>query len=261
MNLLKIAIAGVLPVALIGCGGSSSRSGDVSAPVASSKAGVSESRSEPVAPLPFNASGLLAGTANPSLPEGEQGKVSVVQVGPLSEQGGAASLPIAFRNNTAEGISHIDWTGTARSSGSIVATGSSQGTIPAQVKPGEIGLAFIYFGNGSPPLPADAQYEFTVNTSKLDQDSYNTAPLKVTEANLRGDAVVGAARNQTGESVEGPFSVSVYCFEGDKLLGEHGAYAEQNGPAAADAQVTFSASLYGSQCPTFAVGVGGYFSQ
>ena len=46
----------------------------------------------------------------------------------------------------------LDWSGTARSAGSIVATDSSQGTIPAQVKPGEIGLAFIYF-DGTRALP------------------------------------------------------------------------------------------------------------
>ena len=56
--------------------------------------------------------------------------MSVVQIGPLVEDGiGSATLPFAFRNNTSEGISHVDWTGTARSGGSIVATGSSQGTI------------------------------------------------------------------------------------------------------------------------------------
>lgn len=232
----------------------------MSAPVESGQSTASSTPTEPVAPLAFNASGLLAGTAIPNLPEGEDGKVSVVQIGPLKEQGGAATLPFAFRNNTSEGISHVDWTGTARSGGSIVATGSSQGTIPAQVKPGEIGLAFIYFAHGSTPPPADAQYEFTVNTSELDQDAYNTAPLKVTEANASGDAIVGAAVNQTGESVEGPFAVSVYCFDGDQLLGKHGAFAEQDGPAAPDGQVTFSASLYGADCPTFTVGVGGYFA-
>lgn len=261
VNLLKGAGVGALLLVLVGCGGSSGRSGDVSAPVESSMAGATATQSGPVAPLPFNASGLLAGTAAPNFPEGERGKVSVVHVGALDEHmSGSAKLPFAFRNNTSEGISHIGWTGTARSGGSIVATGSSQGTIPAQVKPGEIGLAFIYFAHGSAMPSADAEYEFTVNTSELNQDSYNTAPLKVTEANSSGDAIVGAAVNQTGESVEGPFAVDAYCFDGDKLLGEYGDFAEQDGPAPADGQVTFSASLYGADCPTFAVGVGGYFA-
>lgn len=188
--------------------------------------------------------------------------MSVVQIGPLdANASGSATLPFAFRNNTSEGISHIDWSGTARSAGAIVATGSSQGTIPAQVKPGEVGLAFIFFGNGAKAPPPDAQYQFTVKTSKADQDAFNTAPLKVTEANSSGDAIVGAAVNQTGESVEGPFAVSVYCFDGDKVLGKQGAFAEQDGPVATNEQVTFTASLNGANCPTFTVGVDGYFSK
>jgi hypothetical protein len=212
--------------------------------------------------LPFNASGLLAGTAGPNLPDGKPGTVSVVQIGPQLEDGaGAAKLLFAFRNNTGEGISHADWIGTARSGGSIVATGSSQGTIPAQVQPGEIGLAFIYFASGAKRPPAGAEYEFTVDTSPADQNAYNTAPLKVTEANTSGDAIVGAAANSTAESVEGPFSVSVYCFDGDKLLSEHSTFAEQDGPVEANGQVTFSDNLYGAKCPTFTVGVAGYFAE
>lgn len=261
MSLLKTAAAGALLFIVVACGGSD-RTGDIPAPAEPSAGKTSAAPEKPVDALPFNASGLLAGTANPSFPGGEPQKVSVVHIGALdADMSGSAKLPFAFRNNTSEGISHVDWTGTARSASSIVATGSSQGTIPAQVKPGEVGLAFIYFGNGSKLPPANAEYEFTVNTTAADQDFYNTAPLKVTEANVSGDGVVGAAVNHTGESVEGPFSVSLYCLDGDKLLGEYGAFAEQQGPVAADGQVTFTASLYGATCPAFAVGVGGYFAE
>jgi hypothetical protein len=60
--------------------------------------------------------------------------------------------------------------------------------------------------------------------------------------------------------VSGAYSVSVYCFGGDKLLRQHGTFAEQQGPVAAGGQVTFSANLYGATCPTFAVGVDGWFA-
>lgn len=76
-----------------------------------------------VEPLPFNASGLLAGNAQPTFPDGDPGEVSVVQIGPLDLSQGI--LLFAFRNNTAEGISHVDWSATARSDGAIVSTGSS----------------------------------------------------------------------------------------------------------------------------------------
>jgi hypothetical protein len=79
---------------------------------------------------------------------------------PNEHVSGSAKLPFAFRNNTNEGVSHVDWTGTARSGGSIVATGSSQGTIPAQVKPGEVGLAFIFFDGTAKLPPADVEYAF-----------------------------------------------------------------------------------------------------
>jgi hypothetical protein len=253
---VRTALASVLVLVLAACG--SDRSSDALKP---SSGGATDAPPTAVKSLPFNASGLLAGTAVPNLPDGESGKVSVVQVGPLVEAGGSAKLPIAFRNNTGAGVSHIDWAGTARSGGSIVATGSSQGTIPAQVKPGEVGLAFIFFDGQSKLPPADAQYQFTVKTSPANQNGYNTAPLGVTEANLSGNAIVGAAVNRTGKSVEGPFAVSVYCFDGDKLLSQQGAFAEQQGPVAADGQVTFSADLYGANCPTFTVGVDGYFAE
>lgn len=99
------------------------------------------------------------------LAKGDADKVAVVQIGPLQKESG--TLIFAFRNNTSDGISHVDWTATARSGGAIVATGSSQGTIPAQVKPGETGLAYIYFDN-SAAIPDDVEYEFTVSTIPID---------------------------------------------------------------------------------------------
>ena len=210
-----------------------------------------------VEPLPFNASGYLGGTAQPNLDAGEAGEVSVVQIGPLDAASG--TLIFAFRNNTSESISHVDWTGTARSGGSIVATGSSQGTTPAQLQPGEAGLSYIFFDNAE-AIPADAEYEFQVSTSAADTSSYNTAPLTVTEANASGDSIVGSATNETGAEATGPYSVEVYCFEGDALLSSMITFAEQSGEVADGGIVTFSANLFGDSCPTFAVGVSGYFS-
>ncbi|WP_111721528.1 hypothetical protein [Homoserinimonas sp. OAct 916] len=209
--------------------------------------------------LPFNASGLLGGTAQPTFPDGEQGEVSVVQVGPLAKPGLGATLLFAFRNNTSEGISHVDWSATVRSDGAIVSTGSSQGTVPDQVQSGEVGLAYIYFSNGE-IIPGGAEYEFTVNTSPVNTQSYNTAPFKVTEANISGDAIVGSALNETGAESAAPYSVSVYCFDGDNLLSQFRTYTEQDGPIKDGGSVTFTADLYGQECPSFVVGVGGYFS-
>jgi hypothetical protein len=209
--------------------------------------------------LPFNAGGLLGGKARPNFADGEPDEVSVVQIGPLDKPGLGASLLFAFRNNTSEAISHVDWTTTARSGGSIISTGSSQGTTPSQVQPGEAGLAYIYFENGE-TIPDDAEYEFTVSTSPADTSPYNTAPFKVTEANLSGDAIVGSATNETRAEATGPYSVNVYCFDGDNIASQFMTFAEQDGEIADGGTVTFTARLYGPQCPTFALGVSGYFS-
>lgn len=99
---------------------------------------------------PFNSGGFLGSNANPTLPAGDSGKVSVVSQGPLKPDGvGGGSLLFAFRNNTTKAVSHVDFTGTATASGNLVASGQSQGTIPAQVQPGEAGFAFIYFSDVS----------------------------------------------------------------------------------------------------------------
>lgn len=209
------------------------------------------------APQPFNASALLAGTANPNLPVGDPGEVSVVQIGPVDKAGNGGKLPFAFRNNTAAGISHVDWSATARSGGKIAASGKSQGTVPAQIPPGEVGFGYIWF-DGSVP-PADAEYTFKAQTTPISKDGYNTAALKVTEANASGSAIVGSAVNTNGTKVEGPFSTSVYCFEGDRLLGTHRGFAEPGDVAKPDGDVTFSVTLYNANCPTFTVGVSGFF--
>jgi hypothetical protein len=232
--------------------GAQSASGEPTAEQSASGDGTAQ-----VQPLPFNASGLLGGNAKPKFPDGEPGKVSVVQIGPLEKDSG--TLLFAFRNNTGDGISHVDWTGTATSGGKIVATGSSQGGIPAQVQSGEVGLAYIYFDNAK-SIPKDAKYEFTVETTPVDASSYNTAPIKVTQANLAGGSIVGGATNETGAEVQGPYSVLVYCFKGDKIQAQHQTFAEQDGNVAPGGKVTFSLDLFGDQCPTFTVGVGGYFS-
>ncbi|BBA87654.1 MULTISPECIES: hypothetical protein [Mycobacterium] len=259
-QILRVAVPSFLLLFLVACGGS----GRVSHPAAHGSSSAQETTTAPelsAEPLPFNAGGLLAGSAHPSFPEGEPNKMSVVQVGPLTvHEGGSAKLPFAFRNNTSETISFIDWTGLVRSEGTVIKTGSSQGTIPARVKSGEVGLAFIYFDDRTPPPPPDAKYEFSVNSTTTDADLSGTALLKATEANMTPYSIVGAAINNTGKSVEGPFSVAAYCFDGNNLLSEADAFAEPDDFVAAGNQVTFTVDLFGADCPTFTVGVSGYFA-
>lgn len=206
-------------------------------------------------PWPYKDGELLSGTATPNFPEGEPDEVSVVQIGPLD----GSRLLFAYRNNTDVGISHIDWSATARSGGKIVATGSSQGGTPAQVPPGGIGLAYIYFGFDT-NLPSDAEYEFSENHLPADASSYNSAPFVITETTDVGGSIVGAAVNRTGSKVTGPYSVDVYCFDGDDLTSSTGTFTEQSGDLEDGGTVSFTADLYGEQCPTYLVGVSGWFN-
>lgn len=214
-----------------------------------------EEAPEEVKPLPFNASGLLAGNAAPEFEAGKPGELSVVHVGKkIADQG---VLLFAFRNNTDEAVAHVDWSATARSAGSVVGSGSSQGTDPSVVQPGEVALSYIYFDNIE-AIPDDAEYEFSATSNKADTSSFNTAALKVTEANLVGESIVGEAVNEGGADATGPFGVSVYCFKGDEMVDHVMGYTDQD-DAADGKSVSFSEELYGKKCSTFAVGVSGYF--
>lgn len=181
--------------------------------------------------------------------------MSVVQIGPFD----GSSLLFTYRNNTDAAISHIDWSATARSGGKIVATGSSQGGTPAQVPPGGIGLAYIYFGSDT-NLPTDAEYEFSENHMSADVSAYNSAPFVITETNDVGGSIVGAAVNRTGSKVTGPYSVNVYCFDGNDLTSSTRSFTEQGGDLEDGGTVSFTADLHGEQCPTYLVGVSGWFN-
>lgn len=234
---------------------SSSSGPPVENPVGSPAATASsDSNNDESAAWPYKERELLSGTATPVFAEGEPEKVAVVQIGAFDGQ----ILPFAYRNNTDAAISHIDWSATARSGGQIVATGSSQGGTPAQVPPGGFGVAYIYFGDTD--LPADAEYEFSESHSPADPTPYNTAPFVITETNEVGGSIVGAAVNRTGSTVNGPYRVDVYCFDGNDVLSTTRTYAEQSGDLQDGATATFTVDLRGEPCPTYLLGVSGYFN-
>lgn len=232
-------------------------------PVAKSPA---EPAAEPVAepnPRALNADGLLGGNATVTdYDVGEQGKVSVVRVGRFDADSG--TLPFVFRNNTPEAVSHVDASATVRDAGrALVATGTSQGTVPAQIPPGGLGLAYLYLAG---EVPDGATFEFTFDTSPADTSFYNTGDLRVTETSATDDGVfghevIGTAENQTDATLTGPYSADVYCFDetGTPLSTTLG-FANESNDVAPGGTVSFSVSLYDDQCPTFLVGVSGYFS-
>ncbi|PZR80388.1 MAG: hypothetical protein DLM65_08095 [Candidatus Aeolococcus gillhamiae] len=154
-------------------------------------------------------------------------------------------------------------TATARdATGTLRATGQSQETDPSQLAPGEAALSFIYFQIGTAAqIPDTAVYAFTSETVPADTSSYNTATAKVTEAKLLGGSIVGTATNATRAALQGPYNVNVYCFDATgAIVNTSGGFADQNNGVAPGGNLTFTVSLYGAACPTFLVGVTGFFA-
>ncbi|MFZ7087661.1 hypothetical protein [Curtobacterium sp. RRHDQ10] len=258
---LPFVAVGATVLLLAGCSGTSSRSsGGDSSSTTSASASAEPSKAAAAGPQPFNVGGLLAGNAQPTFGDGEPGKVSVVAQGPLEKDMiGGAELSFAYRNNTGKAIAHVDFTGSARANGALVASGSSQDATPAQVLPGEVGFAMLYFDDAASVPDTGVTYDFSATTSPANSSSYNTAPLKVSESNNNGTAIIGSAVNQTGKPLTGPYSVDVYCFTGNDLTGRLTHFASQDGDVAPDGQVTFSATLNDTKCDSYTFGVSGYF--
>lgn len=256
------ALGGAAVLAFAGCS-TSSTSNVAAGGVAADQTASAAASATPttVAALPFNAGGYLGGNATPAVAAGEPGKVSVVATSALDTDDGMASgtLPFAFRNNTAKAISHVDFTATATVGGKVVATGSSQDVVPAQVKPGEAGFGYVYFDDVA-SIPADGvEYDFRASTVAVDTSSYNSAPLKVTQADNNGSAIIGAAANETGAALTGPYSVGIYCLSGDAVSTSTMDYATETGDVEPDGTVSFSHPLYDAPCDSFVVGVSGWF--
>lgn len=222
--------------------------------------GTTKSTPSAVATPSLNASGYLGGNAKPVLPDGDSGKISVLSQGPLKADGaGGASLLFAFRNNTSEAVSHVDFTATATDNGKLVASGQSQGTIPAQLKPGEAGFAYVYFEDASSIPAAGATYAFKSSASPADSTSFNTASLTVNQANHNGTSIIGSAVNKTGKALAGPYSVDIYCFNGNAITDQLMDFTSESGDIAPGATVSFSTDLFGRSCGTYLVGVSGFF--
>lgn len=261
-RLLVVTATGLLALSLLaGCS-----SGSADTPAATSTAAekgapakaTEEPAKEAAAPAKLNAEGLLAGNATPAdLPAGEPGKVSVVYTGPFNTA--SSTLPIVIRNSTDAAISHIDASATARTAtGALIATGTSQGTSPAQVPPGGLTMGYIYFETAP---PADATYEFSFETIEADTTSYNSASVQTVEAVRSGDSIVGTGKNTTGATLTGPYSVQLYCFDpAGQLAATTGTFANEDGEVAPDGTVSFTAALYDTSCESYLVGIGGWFA-
>ncbi len=191
------------------------------------------------------------------IPPGESGRLSVVLVGPPLQ----SSVPVVVRNRTANALTSLEVTGTARNeAGTLVASGSSHGLVPAVLLPGEWGFGQVYFGGSD--LPGDATFDLTATGRTAEENRFfGAADVTVVEvaraAGLVGEAIVGIVRNTTGEEVRGPISTVVICFADGRPTSTHQGYVDGNS-VPPGATVSLSVDLFDSRCPAFALGASGY---
>ena len=257
----RLILVCAVSLSVAACSSSSSNSPATSSSSSSSAAQPQSSRTAAAA-THAQQSRLLAGNAHPRYPRGTQGQVSVVYQAPIQPQSAGTSVPIVFRNNTSTAIAHVDVSATAKDpTGKIVASGASQGTDPSTVQPGQWALAYIYFDPGT-KLAVNDTLSFSFQTMPASTDSFNTAAIKITQANPSGSSIAGGVQNTTGHSVQGPISIHAYCLNsaGDPTSVVTGFTSSSSGDLAPDATDSFQLDLYDQNCPSFLVGASGYYS-
>lgn len=209
-----------------------------------------------VQPATTLASPYLQGTLDAELPAGQPGEVSVIAVGPPQ-----ASTPVVVRNNTSDAV-EVLLSATARDAGgALIGSGEAQGVEPVIVEPGHLGIGFVYLGIDDPP--EGTALEVTASGAEVDEVS-GLLPAVIIEHNLAAgefdiQQVVGRARNDNEQRMEGPINVLVVCFD------------EAGAPLSADIGFTdvdalepgqvgsFSVDLLGDAgCPRYLVGASGY---
>lgn len=142
----------------------------------------------------------------------------------------------------------------------MVGSGSSQGFSPTILEPGEVDFGYVYFDQ---EIPADSELELTASSSEyVASDPFGSADLVVTEANVIqsefSDSIVGGVHNDNDVDVGGPYSVTVYCFDGDTLVATNGSFADGPDPLTPGQDATFSVDLYEGECATYLVGSSGW---
>ena len=187
--------------------------------------------------------------------------MGVVYQAPIQPKSVGTAVPIVLRNNTSAAVAHVEVSATAKDQGGkIVASGSSQGTDPSTIQPGQWALAFIYFEPGSALSSADT-LSFAFQSVPASTDPFNTAAIQVTQANLSGSSIAGGVQNTTGHLVQGPISVHAYCQDsaGNPTSEVGGFTSGLSGDLAPSATDSFQLSLFDQGCASFLVGAAGYY--
>ncbi|WP_138418857.1 hypothetical protein [Sinomonas gamaensis] len=263
MSKKTFVAAALLAVALSGCSSATQTGGGSSTQAPSQSAAQSAAPAAEVKPLTIDdvvGQGWLAGTAKPQFPAGTPGKTDVVASAPIVPGHGGTSVAIAVRNNTSSPVQSVEVTAAAKDAGGkIVASGRSQVMSPEVIPAGGIALGYVYFAPNT-TIAADSKLSFTVASKPVSGKPYNQ-DLKVDQASLSGENIVGQATNTSKATLKSPYPVVVTCFdEKGGLLDSQMNFGSPDADLAPGESVTFQTGLYGKSCPSFLVGVSGHMS-
>ena len=201
----------------------------------------------------------LFGDQGLKFPAGEPGKLSVVLTGPPQDNG--QSVMVVVRNNTMKPAYRVEVTSTARKSGKLVGSGSSQGFAPVSVAPGQVAVGYVYFG-GDIPKASVFQMKTSAEGTKQDTGSFAFLPVTITEvASVKGTytaQVVGTLKNVNKGRVTGPISVLVACFSANGAPLQILSTFAQEDELAAAATGSFAADLFSGGCPRYLAGAHGF---
>lgn len=160
----------------------------------------------------------VGGNALHLLPPGERDHVTVVSVGTLEPDD--IDVPIVVRNNTAEPVAGIVVKGEIRDSqGSLLAVADTDGghqLKPYLVKPGEVAVGFIQFGQLDIPEKANFTYSTIFEEAPGTMSAFNT-DLVFIEATWLSDRIVGTVGNPTSLAVGGTY-MNIVCLSPDGIL-------------------------------------------
>jgi hypothetical protein len=251
-------------IALSSCGTKtvSSDSGPIASASSESTDSSGSSGSTNTAGVPSTAPSLWQ-SAPFAPPIGEAGKLAVVATGPI-ETSGSSEVAVLIRNNTSKTMHDFKASGTARdAAGTLAGSGSSQGFTPYELKVGEWGFGFVYFGTA---LPEGSTISVTATgTNGPASDGFiprvSFRVLEIATSVVRTNySVTGIVENPSTKDVSS-VAVKLLCTGADGTpLSVSTDYAD--GTAIAGGRVSFSADLYqkAGKCPVLTIGADGYGS-
>jgi hypothetical protein len=197
----------------------------------------------------------LGGDAEPNVPVGAPGGLTLVDSAPAGDRRGARMV-FVLRNNTGAGVARIRASAEVRDpAGSVIARATTVDLLTDNAAPGGLIIGSAEFDTGG-PLPADA--ELTVHGVSVPPDEPLPLPLAVVSTSLTstdvGRRLDGVVRNDTDQRFSYGGRVVVACFDlGGALVTSWSTEVEFRSLAPGET-ATFTEPVEGT-CETHLVGV------